>query len=163
MAIPLPHQVAPAWPMQLVDQFGVAQAGIATTLTWRHLVCQPQKQAETRRSDALGRVAFPERTVWGSGLRYLYGVVRNVAQYGTDAAFGPDVWVYAKEDTANGGCNVYTRGQTPPDTVVIYRYGVCPSIRPVNPPSTAHTGSSLKDGQPTAKIQRHPSLDKLTP
>lgn len=152
LAIPIPHQVVPAWPMKLVDQFGVAQPGIETTQTWRHLVYQTDKQSETRRSDAQGRVAFPERIVWGSGLRYLYGVVRNLAQEGVDARFGPDVWVFARADAANGGRNVYTPGQTPPDTVVIHRYGVCVTVRPAKPPAAPAAGTV--PGRP---------LDRLAP
>ncbi|NTV94707.1 MAG: hypothetical protein HGA75_04735 [Thiobacillus sp.] len=125
----------PAWPMRLIDQFGAARPGIETTQTWRHLAYQSDKQSETRHSDAQGRVAFPERVVWGSALRYLYGIVRNLAQDGTDAGFGPDVWVFAKADAANGGRNVYTPGQAPPDIMVIHRYGVCVSVRPAAPPA----------------------------
>lgn len=141
LAVPTPHQVAPPWPMRLIDQFGVAQAGVETTQTWRHLAYQTDTLSETRRSDEQGRVAFPERIVWGSGLRYLYGVVRNLAQDGTDAGFGPDVWVFAKADADNGGRNVYTPGQTPPDTVVIHRYGVCASVRPAKPPAAPAAGT----------------------
>lgn len=135
LALPTPHRVAPAWSMKLVDQFGVTQAGVPTTQTWRHLAYQPDKLSETRRSDERGRVAFPERRVWGSTLRYLYGVASNLARNGTDAGFGPDVWVFAKESGTDGGCNVYTPGQAPPDTLVIHRYGVCVSIRPARTPA----------------------------
>ncbi|MFA5083448.1 MAG: hypothetical protein WC474_12935 [Hydrogenophilaceae bacterium] len=152
LAIPLPHQVVPAWPMRLIDQFGVARPGIETTQTWRHRAYQTDKLSETRRSDEQGRVAFPERMVWGSGLRYLYGVVRNLAEDGTDAGFGPDVWVFARADADNGGRNVYTVGQTPPETMVIHRYGVCVSVRPENPPAV-----------PPADTVQGRSLDKLAP
>ena len=132
LAIPVPHRIVPDWPMRVIDQNGTAVDGIATTQTWRHLVYQPQMLAETRRSDSQGRLTFPERTAWGSGLRYLYGLVANVAQHGASASFGPDVWVYAKKAADFGSSNVYTRGQTPPDTLVIRRYGVCPATGPVH-------------------------------
>lgn len=151
LALPTPHQVAPAWPMRVVDQFGVPQPGIEATQTWRHLTYQPDKLSETRLADAQGRVAFPERVVWGSGLRYLYGIVRNLAQYGTDAGFGPDVWIYAKATSTNGGCNVYTPSQAPPDTLVIHRLGVCVSVLPANP---AATPAEPAGGRP---------LDRLAP
>jgi len=159
LAIPVPHRIAPAWPLRLIDQNGIALGGIETTQTWRHWVYQPQLQAETRSSDAQGRLAFPERTVWGSALRYLYGHVANIAQHGADAAFGPDVWVYAKKDTAFGGSNVYTLGQTPPDTVVIHRYGVCPAAGPERSPHPAQTGSGQQAGMLAPSALRLPAAD----
>ena len=129
LAIPMPHQIVPAWPMRVIDQDGMAVGDISTTQTWFHPVYQPQMLTETRRSDSMGRLTFPERTAWSSGLRYLYGLIANVAQHGTSASFGPDVWVYVKKDEDFGSSNVYTRGQTPPDTLVIRQYGVCPAYR----------------------------------
>jgi hypothetical protein len=145
LAIPVPHQIVPAWPMRVIDQNGRAVSGIATTQTWRHPVYHPQMLAETRRSDFRGRLTFPERTAWSSGLRYLYGLIANVAQHGASASFGPDVWVYAKKDADFGSSNVYTRGQTPPDTLVIHRYGVCPATGPAYQPAAAPTGAVKLD------------------
>ncbi len=158
LAIPVPHQIVPAWPLRLIDQHGIALGGIATTQTWRHLVYQPRPMTETRRSDTQGRLSFPERVIWGSGLRYLYGVVANIAQHGTDAAFGPDVWVYAKADADFGGSNIYTSGQAPPDTVVLLRYGVCPATNSTNDSSPVHTPTGKQAGLADLRVLK-PSED----
>ena len=156
LAIPLPHRIVPAWPLRVIDQNGIAVGGIAITQTWRHLVYQPQLQAETSRADAEGRLTFPERAAWGSGLRYLYGLVANVAQDGVSAAFGPDVWVYAKQDDDFGSSNVYTSGQTPPDTLVIRRYGVCPASGPAYSPPAAQTGSRQQAAHAAPRVVELP-------
>lgn len=149
LAIPVPHQIVPAWPMRVIDQDGMAVSGIATTQTWRHPVYQPQMLAETRRSDSQGRLSFSERTAWRSGLRALYGLIANVARHGASASFGPDVWVYVKKDENFGSSNVYTRGQTPPDTLVIRRYGVCPVDRPSASPAGPGEQTVLSVPPPT--------------
>jgi len=125
--LPLPHRIAPNWSLQLVDNAGTPQAGIPTRQTWRHPLYQPVEREETLRSDAQGRVTFPERTAWGIGAIYGYRALAKILGVGLVSGFGPVVWVHARKSAEFSGANLYVAGQTPPATIVIHREGVCPA------------------------------------
>lgn len=125
--LPLPQRIAPSWSLQLVDNAGIPQAGIPTMQTWRHPLFQPAEREEILRSDAEGRVTFPERTAWGIGALYGYRMLAKVLGGGLVSGFGPVVWVHARKSAEFSGANLYVVGQTPPATIVIHREGVCPA------------------------------------
>ncbi|RLJ64818.1 hypothetical protein [Sulfurisoma sediminicola] len=125
--LPLPHRIAPAWSLRLVDNAGMPQAGVPTVQTWQHPLFQPDEREETLRSDAQGRVTFPERQAWGIGAVHGYRALAKAFGVGLVSGFGPVVWVHARVSAERSGANLYVSGQTPPDTIVIHRDGVCPA------------------------------------
>jgi hypothetical protein len=127
LILPLPHRIAPTWSLRLVDNAGIPQAGIPTVQTWRHPLYQPDERAETLRSDAQGRVTFPERNAWGIAVVHGYRALAKIFGVGLVAGFGPVVWVNARKNAEFSGANLYVSGQSPPDTIVIHRDGVCPA------------------------------------
>ena len=103
LLFPFKSTIVPRWRVHLVDEAGSKIAGINVTEHWQHNLIQSAGSEDARRTDEMGVVDFPERTVRASLVTRLVDFVQNLATQGSKAKFGPYgslvVWGSREYDT----------------------------------------------------------------
>lgn len=103
LLFPFKSTIVPRWRVHLVDEAGSKIAGINVTEHWQHYLIQSAGSEDARRTDELGVVDFPERTVRASLVIRFVDVVINLTTQGSKAKFGPYgslvVWGSREYDT----------------------------------------------------------------
>jgi len=119
---PFQTETAPEWTLRVVDNFGSSVAGINVTQHWQHYLLESEAHEEFQKSDAEGRVSFPERNIRASIARRTISLLARLVREGTtarlDARASVVVWGSRDHETSVA---VYQPADLPPAEVVVHR------------------------------------------
>ena len=111
LVYPFQITIVPAWDLRIVDETHAPVGAINVTEHWRHYLFESYGQEDLRRTEADGRVSFPERTMRASLLTRAWATIKTIAGDGRharrDAAASAVVWGSKDYETA---VEVYSEG-----------------------------------------------------
>ena len=106
----------PVWRIRVVDQRGAPVPHARVREIWQNYSLESEAHEQDCTSDESGYVEFPARYARGSAIRRAWGPVRSLLQQGIHASFGPDAYVMAITDSAEGSAG-YKPGVPPPAVI----------------------------------------------
>ena len=122
LVYPFQTTVAPAWHLRVVDDTGVAVAGMKVTEHWQHNSLESVGHEDFETTDRDGRVSFPARPIRSSLFARALRSLLKTFKEGNRALFGPYasvvVWGNRNYDT---GVAIYKPGEAPIGEIVVGR------------------------------------------
>ena len=122
LVYPFQSTVVPAWHLRVVDDTGLAVAGIKVTEHWQHNSLESTGYEDFETTDQDGRVSFPARPIRSSLFARALGPLLKTFKEGNRALLGPyasvAVWGNRNYDT---GVAIYKPGEVPIGEIVIGR------------------------------------------
>ena len=123
LVYPFQTTVAPAWQLRVVDDTGLAVAGIKVTEHWQHNSLESTGHEDIETTDQDGRVSFPPRQKRSSLFARALGPLLKTFKDGNRALLGPYasvvVWGNRNYETAVA---IYKPGEVPIGEIVIVRF-----------------------------------------
>ena len=122
LVYPFQSTIVPAWYLRVVDDTGLAVAGIKVTEHWQHNSLESTGHEDFKTTDQDGRVSFPARPIRSSLVARALGPLLKTFKEGNRALLGPYasvvVWGNRNYDT---GIAIYKPGEVPIGEIVIGR------------------------------------------
>jgi hypothetical protein len=117
-AKPRTSVVVPEWELQVVDRTGRPVARACVAEAWQQYSFEREEHIDETRTDDLGKVRFPERTVRASAFRRLVGPLSQLPL--VHASYGAHAFVVVWAPELHGGVT-YDGGDTLSSRVVLER------------------------------------------
>jgi hypothetical protein len=122
LVYPFQTTVVPAWQLRVVDDTGLAVAGIKVTEHWQHNSLESVGHEDFETTDRNGRVSFPARPIRSSLFARALGPLLKTFKDGNRALLGPYasvvLWGNRNYET---GVAIYKPGEVPISEIVVGR------------------------------------------